>query len=390
MPVNDSIFTMTPGSAVAATLQEILARKRELSRQAMLDKLAADEQSSVIAARQAQTELGRTQEERLGRATAAEIAANEASTASAKENLFQSKLKNLPRGKKPSDEGTLEELRKRGLMEAAPIYGPPSEAQPEGSSFEGYVGTPEEQQRAELMSLFDEAIGQSEDPNAQAGLKILKAGGPAIPFYFGPQDTNLFDPDTKKTTTLKGIRPGSVEVLPRKPQLPAGYLAKPYTITDISGKVLGTVSLEPGEQKQWEKDNPDKMLRSGSYKETEPKTGISTSDISLLAGAYQQYDTAQRTYDNSYGDFGRGLSEKAAAAKNTYERVLGGVAAKVGIESGTLDAANFIAHDPELSKLPTDAAVIHPKFQAEFNTPELEDMEELNKALLLFRGAIGQ
>ncbi len=45
MPFDTDYRTMTPGSAVAGTLQDILARRRDEQRQAMLEKLILAEQT---------------------------------------------------------------------------------------------------------------------------------------------------------------------------------------------------------------------------------------------------------------------------------------------------------------------------------------------------------
>lgn len=389
MPDN-SIYTMTPGSAVADTLQQILARKRQEAHDALMERMAQEEQTSRIADRTAQAELAKAAEARLSRGTDSDIALNLVQIANANENLFQSQVKNVRRGGKPKDEALLQKMRERDMMEETPMFGPPSDLQPEGSKFEGYVGTPEEQQREQLLSYFDNAIAESgDDKDKVIGLNIMKAGGPAIPFYFSPQDTTLVDPDNlSKPTVLKGVRREGVLAVSRRPQVPAGYQPQPYQVLDENGNFIGNTSVPDEAVSAWNAKNPGKRLVSMDWKPGANAAGkISTADISILASTYQAYQDAQRNYDNSYGDFGRDLTGQAKAKKNVYDRVVSGVAAKAGISPNSLDAANFINDDPELKGLPLTAVMEHPKFKQTFDTSTMdtEDMADLNKAFLLFK-----
>lgn len=63
---DQTFYTITPGSAVADQLQDILARKRSESRQSMLDQIAEQERAKNDQYRQAQ--LAGLEEQRLGQA----------------------------------------------------------------------------------------------------------------------------------------------------------------------------------------------------------------------------------------------------------------------------------------------------------------------------------
>ena len=396
MPVFDF---KSPGAEASRAIQAILTQRRVDSRQAMLDKLAREEQTSVQAAREAQTaagiaqtELARTAEARQTKATDSDIAVNQAQIAAADEGRLQNQMKNIRRGARPediTDERLREAIRSRAGFESKPMFGPPVEGQAAMPVWEGYRGTPEEQRQEEIDSIYDTAIGElpeTANPNAATALRIQKAGGTAPAAWMGPSKTTLYDPDRKTFETIDAP-PGSLDVLPRRPLAPAGYLPNSYQVVDKDNNFVKMDSVPQGGEAAWQIQNPGMQLRPVGWKPTDDasRTGISTADISILASTYQAYQAAQGAYDNSYGDFGRDLSGAAARAKNTYERVVGGVAAKAKISPAALEAANVISNDPELRSMDLNAAV------AELDgLPADLNMEELQKALLLFGNPSGQ
>ena len=82
-------------------------------------------------------------------------------------------------------------------------------------------------------------------------------------------------------------------------------------------------------------------------------------------------------------------AEKAKQAKALYERVLGGTIAKIKADPSHIDAAAFIVRNPKLVKADLGVALQSPEFQAEFDTNALDnnDIQEINRLLMLFRGA---
>ena len=93
----------TPGSAVAQTLQEILARRRQEERQVMLDRFAMEEQRNLQTQREQQMGLSRQQEARLKAASEAQIAESAAQQAMAEEQMTQLQMRGLRPGITPTE-----------------------------------------------------------------------------------------------------------------------------------------------------------------------------------------------------------------------------------------------------------------------------------------------
>ena len=382
MPSQD-IYSMTPGSAVAQELQSILLRRKEEERQAMLDRLAREEHDSNLNFRKHQMESADKSEARLTRATDAEIAASQ-------ERIYQDKVKGLRRGTTPDeiqDEKLRNEIRNRGGFAAIPVWeNMPEEGQegfPNQRMQEQFAGTPEEQDREELRARLAEVANSVDDPTAKQGIGIIGAGGPAIPALFEGMTPpgKLYDPNSNRFIDMPaGTR--NVDVLPWKPNPSAGSLDKPWTVTDLQGKVLGTVSLSPYEFEAWTKANPDKRLAGSGYTQPNNQSKVTTGDVTNLMRAFAGYSDAKQKHDAAF--FKGGEREVLAQQKALYDTALGAIAFKEGTDPKLLDAATFLISDPELADMPIDTALA--EIVNEDDTPVKftdEERREINRLLLL-------
>jgi len=252
---------MTAGSEVADTLQGILARKRDTERQAMLDALAAKEQSSQQIAREAETK-------RLGEATASSIAAQN-------EQMFQSKLGNVRRGTTApniADEDLRKTMMERGLMETKGIQGPTLSGEGDLGSISSYRGTAKEETDDTQKMMMQELAARYPD---MQGLDVLAAGGPAIPSMLTRRvNPTIYDPDTDKITTVQGVQVPENDAFHIEPSSPigrsgSGASTKPtnYRVIDeATGKDIGGVPLSPDQMAAWYEANPGRSIRPAGFK----------------------------------------------------------------------------------------------------------------------------
>ena len=177
---------------VSNTIQAILQRRREQSRQAMLDKLNGEQTRAQMAAQQRTLAQGDAQIALEERRTAATEAQTTQQGAESAERIFQSQRGSLPRAGVPTsqikDTGFLEELRKRAMTKIQPAsdvdtftpYGIETEVTPnEADSLnqmgtvpgvqmstehtpeqEVVIGSPEHQQEEEDIRRVDSITGQ--------------------------------------------------------------------------------------------------------------------------------------------------------------------------------------------------------------------------------------
>lgn len=113
----------TPGSAVAETVQAILQQRRDQQRQLMLDRLGIEKFKSDDENQKAQLDLQRQGEERMGRVSDANIAADQ-------ERLFNEQLDSLGYGRRDvsgleqSNPELFNKLMERQLIEEEPAVTP--------------------------------------------------------------------------------------------------------------------------------------------------------------------------------------------------------------------------------------------------------------------------
>jgi hypothetical protein len=227
------IYTMTPGSAVAEQLQQILQRRRDTERQLMLDRLGMEKTRHDMENDDAQLELQRQQEARMGRQTNASIAQTEALTAGTKEDTTQDQIESLGHEKRDvsgleqTNPDLLKALQQRALVEEGdPTFeyeGPGPEASPrdEVGAIDralkagpmNFIGSKEfqkdETDSKRIKSAIPEVKGATDALTAQM---IMQAAG-ATPSTTGmPNQTRVFGPTGNLTQTI-GSRVGDDAVV---------------------------------------------------------------------------------------------------------------------------------------------------------------------------------
>ena len=240
---NTSIYDTTPGSAVTGALQEILARRRVEARQAMLDKIAADERERDEAYRQSQMKL---QQDQFGLAKTQEArvaAGDEISRNLQQEQLNQARLEPFARGADLStvtDPAIKELMLKRGVDTAQP-FGPTEEGgTPEPRQF--YKGSPtyqKEQSDRDALVQFRNSINEVENPELAQWADAQIAGISNVPSELlgeAPK-TYVFDVEEGRLreSPLHLGRNARVLTQTRPPRLPD---AKPWQLVGPNGEEL--------------------------------------------------------------------------------------------------------------------------------------------------------
>lgn len=165
------IYSTTPGSAVAETVQQILQRRKDEQRQQMLDTLAVKQFGQNVTNSDRTYDLNKQSEARMQATSEAQIAAD-------KERMFGERVKNMPYGE--SDVSDLEQsdpeffkqmLNRQMIRKSTPPVGTVSNDMqlPAGA-------TPEQ------IESFAAAIGSNREGNAE------QAAGPAHSTYRGSPD----------------------------------------------------------------------------------------------------------------------------------------------------------------------------------------------------------
>jgi hypothetical protein len=188
MPSND-IYTMTPGSAVANTLQEILTRKRLEAQQNLVNRLQREDAEHKWANQAAEQENATHQ---LALQAARDANLHEFQQVQAKnleDEMFERAVKNLPKGPLPAgtDPTLIEQLKRKGRLKenvgtimdfndpSATIKNP-ALVQQEPGSYE-YLGSPEDIEKQRNRDLVLGLIKPDTPKEVVQALNILAAGG---------------------------------------------------------------------------------------------------------------------------------------------------------------------------------------------------------------------
>jgi hypothetical protein len=271
----NDIYTMTPGSQVAETLQGILQRKRDTERQIMLDRLGLekarldDEQTRHgMGLQDSQLEIQKQAEARAGRQTDASVRHTNAQT----DNAL---LQNLPVGR-TSASGMSPEIQRilteRGMLESMPTasVGTSTEFTPEmepdvsdhfapiagdseTTTTQGgekmYIGNEDFQkseiERNRILELLNGGIVEEEDP-----LKTVLQGAAAgvnIPTGALPGRTTVLSPGGQTRQTITGRQGDNVIELNHPPNAPAAAMPSLFQIPGPDG-TSQSHWLRPGEQ----------------------------------------------------------------------------------------------------------------------------------------------
>lgn len=394
----------TPGSAVADTLREILRQRREEARQGFLDKLAEEEQRSVIETRKSQADLASRAESRALEAEKRAMAVEKAQIEEAIARREAALLTTLPHA--PVDVADISNpdlvnvLRGRGYIQDLPTVTPgpfPGMSPEDMPTIPGKEVTLGSQQFQEREVAREQLRNILQSPEMSAmhpvAAKIIEAGGsPPVGLMIKP----------KGQVVLASGQPGPVIEgdfgtqfieRPYPPVGPAGLLTpRAVRITNPETREVVSQYLTPDQIASLQLQG---MQVEPAFAATSPllpgDKKLTSQDVSNLAKSYGDM-TENQLAAAGVGRFDwRGLKEKAEVSTGVYRKMLGGLAAKLDADPDILDVVMIITSDPELSSLPTIQALGHPNFKRYFEKDFLQEAKEnefreLSRLLLLFRG----
>ena len=352
MPQFDMNIT-TPGSAVASTIQEILARRREEKQMEFLNRLREQESSRAGE----QLELQRKSEERSRQLTEAQLAES-------KNRLVESRLKDLPVGatasQVPEDDPLRTELLRRfQTAEKAGPQAPEELATPEDTAgmapISFYPGSAEQQEQERKRGVFEQLRGQLPEnatPFQRMAVDIAQEGFPQmLPSAF--TQNRMYDPNTNKFIDVPAGT--NVDVLPWKPNPPTGFRDQVYQVEDETGNLIGSVSLTPEELNVYTRANPTHKLRPAGFKPTEDK-GLTQGLRLAMSNALTNLDIAQSELD---GAFFKGDEQKRVdIARSAVQNIAGQIASADRTTPEEIKKLGLqIMSHPKLSKMSTAAAL---------------------------------
>lgn len=394
-------YTLTPGSAVAGALQDILARRKMEARQSMLDRMASEEQRSVHSARDEQQRMAREQLALSQQEEARQKSLSDAQLRESQEKLMQGRLGNVSAGTRAEDikDAELNQyMQQGGLFRAEPV----SPAQPtvtgdtvEGASMQSlYSGTPKEQTEATSRGRVEDIVRNMQGETDPEKLRTSALG--LIPEGINPPGTLIerrmpfttVDPDTGNKRTYDDVTvPESrgVDVLPRRPVPYTGVQANGYVNYEVTTKDGQTVvkSMNQAQRKALDDDsNVVRIIETGIKSLAPPPVrGPSGTEVNMLTKMREQWQAAHSFRSPWMSD--PMDPEQLASFDAAYDQALGSVYAKDPATVSVKELAKQIARDPELSNLPTTEAL--KSFQVDNATPK--DIEDLDRLLNYTRGA---
>ena len=348
-----SIYSTTPGSAVADTLQQILARRKEEERQMLLDKMAQEEHQSTLAARTEQQRLAKDQEAR-------QKAASEAQIAASNEDIFQSKIKGVRRGVTPdqiSDEPLRQEIEKRGGFESIPVFDSMPEVGQEGLPTarmqQSYAGTTDEQNKANLETQFDELIMGTDDEQTRQALGVMRAGGPAISSMLPGRKApvTVVQPGRAPKTYPDTLVPESQSVVEHgyPPAGPAA-LSNPanHRITYKDGRPPEDKLMFPGDAVKLQNTDPTvkSVLQLTDTSSAPRPNTIPQGVINRAQQALTILSAQEQTYQSSgIFDWTRNVKPELISARDGAEQAMAPIMANA--PSDLVGLAQTILNDPE-------------------------------------------
>jgi hypothetical protein len=411
-------YTMTPGSAVADTIQQILQRRRDESRQAMLDKLEHEqlqmrqrESEANMAAQKAQTEHNtqslQLQKDRETRDRDKDL----------RDELYR-RLQSARSGAKLNDPQLLQEAERLGAMVDTPDYTPPGvlptqarmpeggvDALPEGAelpqqdfdpTIKGqrvFAGVGEAGEAFEARQRAEQLLRNPEFQNAnptQRAIMAISAGvnpqtlpDPLMPLtivsHTGKvtQDFNTMVPGNQSVAQLPqpyaSGRGGVGNTTPR-----AAYMVKPSTgervvLTAAGGDIISQMDEAEAQGFQFE--------RWGSAAQP-TSANLSPSLIGKLASVKSRYEAlrdqreASSTYFGLGGPPGPSLEEQQL--RGEYESLRNQAFANDPAPQNIKDlAAEFVANGWSLEE---GLDALEPEDAARFNSNPI-NMQHLQRLL---------
>lgn len=392
---------MTPGSAVAETLQAILAQRRAEARQAYLDKLQEDEMRSIQEARAHAQRMAETTEERLQRLADVEERIN-------LENLFQQQVKLVPprtTAEDIADADLREQMLRRNLFESRPQWGPPASPDAPMPTVQVYPGTPEQQAAERRLRVFDQLASSFPEgsPQQMAVQAVAEGAPPAIIGMFEPRvPGRLFDPTTGRFIPVPDTQvPASdalLGVLPYAPGFGGGgtggraMTPRVYQLVRDGQLVRSAVVTTPDDWLALREEMEREGLELRPLGFQSPEASMPTAGLRQTVARAAATLAAARAANSGPLAWLRGTGSSVTAAEEAYRAALGQLFAQDPAPAAIKYLATQIALDPETSHLPASEALRRfplidaaTKRAVQLSPAELEHLERL---LLSARGAV--
>ena len=375
--------TMTPGSAVAQTIQEILARRRGEEQQMMLTRMQMDETAETKRARAEQERMVREQFGLQQQQAEQNRLTNELQRQLTEEQLTQSQLNSVLRPGMLPDQIPNEALRQKGIDRGLfPIL------QPQGPTEDGgllgpvqgaYQGTYEQQQQERARQVFGDAAGiagMPAGPEKDAALQELaiRGTGEGIPQFvqqiFQKPDVQGGYVDPRKGfVAIPGLMVPPEHAVQATvgypPQVPVGAMDRPRTYKIYDADTNKLVETKPNltqaqlETYLTEQTTAGKRLYPVDILGKQPEAGVIPASMSpKIAAARAAFMQAAQAAKPGFFSFG--ADDKAAGVANAagaqYSTMVGQAMAHVDAPQHVKDLANLIMSDPQVHNLPVQNA----------------------------------
>lgn len=406
MPVNYDIYSMNAGSAVAQILQDILQRRRDEARQAMLDKLGHEDQQSILEQRRhqmeqdrARTDLERQRTDVARLDSESQRAVNQARLEESAENLYQSRVKGLPVGTAPEDipdESLRKGIESRGQFRVYQPEGPTESGDPL-PSYRGFVGTPEQQEQERRRSYVEDiaSYGEGVTPQQATALRLAAEGinvpssmtEQLYPFRIYDEQGKLVSEDPNRMMPASQAN----EILSHDPVSGYAAMMRPdrYQVTYKDG-TKRTMLMRPNDALKLQSDptvsSVDPILDINPNV-TGPLGRINSADVNALRASKSNLEGWKRVVEDAergWGSASDAQKQGLAAAQSNYATTISSMIAKLTDDPEIQQIALAIIQDPIFGQMPLDQVLIDPRFKEQVPgqiTPE--DYRVLSRILLL-------
>ena len=294
---------------ISNTIQEILQRRREEARAAMLDKLEQDRTYAGMEAQKKQLELEGERNALDARRTTSDEAQSAAQVRESTERVNRSKQDSLPfqgaRGDSIKDTDLKKYLIERGQMETRQPMGPTEDGR-NLPSFEWYKGSPEFQQQefgkeqaaSQVDSLLQDPDFQKKSPTEK--FLHAQAMGITLPEWAAQGPRRVVPIPWNQRTPVE-VGPNDVPMEMSQPhQTPAWMRPQTYQIFDRNNTLLGTSRpMDYEDQQRYMAENPEHVLRPLGFQPTGSGASgrVAATLVAKLAAAKGQAE-ALRTSRN--------------------------------------------------------------------------------------------
>ena len=382
----------TPGSAVAATIQEILARRRAENQEDFLTRLKMMEFEDSKAERAERERMAREQEARQADLTKSQLQTDILQRAGLRKQ-------DMPIGATPEQYQGIPEDEASLIFQNIVPQGPT----PEGETMAPirfFPGTRQEQEQerteADLQD-YASIASMPEGPEKQAALGELavKLAGKGIPQLlqqvFAKQGA-VFNPNTNKFIEVPAGQnfEGVVPWQPRETGL-AAYAPRPFQVYDQEGNMIGgTQFLTPIQAQEFTAANPQHVLRPAGFQPGGQSAGsISPSIRNRVTSAAMLLAAAQEaTRTGGIAGYGK-TTDKEATSLAAAEAEMAGAVGQFLAEAATKErlpiavqqAVTELLSNPDFTGVPVVDAVKFLKTPEgttpEFNANELQKIQSL-------------